>query len=83
MVWKLKQVIRQNKLKPRAIENRAIELGYEFGRNTIYRLLGHEEGPKNINRDSLTAIIHALRDLTNKPIKVEDLIEYTEEEKSA
>ena len=75
MKWKLNDYLEANSVKPRSVENRAIKLGYTFGRNSIYRMT-RGEGPTNINRDSLTAILHALRDITQKDVQVSDLLEY-------
>ena len=77
ITWKLKRFIEGHNLKARQVETEAIRLGYTFGRNTIYRLL-KDEGPVNINRDSLTAVIAALRSLTGRKVKVGDLLEYEE-----
>ena len=75
--WKLQEVLQQHNLRPRDVETEAIRLGYTFGRNTIYRLL-KEDGPVNVNRETLAVLIAALRSLTKQPIKVEDILEYEE-----
>ncbi len=77
VVWKLRAYLGERNIKPRAVENEAIELGYSFGRNMIYRLL-RDDGPVNVNRDTLAALIGALRSLTGRKVKVQDLLEYEE-----
>ena len=76
--WKFPEVLQHHNLRPRDVETEAIKLGYTFGRNTIYRLL-KEDGPVNVNRDSLAAVIASLRSLTKQPIKVQDILEYEED----
>ncbi len=61
-------------ITPAQLEREIIRLGYEFGAKTIYRFTG--EGPINLNRGSLEAIISALRSLTNQEINIQDLVEY-------
>lgn len=77
--WKLRPLLEAHNLRPRDVETEAIRLGYTFGKNTIYRVLSGE-GPTNFNRDTLTAIIGALRKLTGKPVSVGDLLEYQDGE---
>jgi len=75
ITWKLKTYLRTHDIKPRQVENEVIRLGYEFGRNTIYRLLSGE-GPANVNRGTLAKIIAALRSITGEQVQVSDLLEY-------
>lgn len=76
-MWKLQAYLDERGIKPRTVENEAITLGYSFGRNMIYRLL-RDDGPVNVNRDTLAALIAALRSLTGRKVKVQDLLEYEE-----
>lgn len=76
-MWKLRAYLGERNIKPRTVENEAIELGYSFGRNMIYRLL-RDDGPINVSRDTLAALIGALRSLTGRKVKVQDLLEYEE-----
>jgi hypothetical protein len=73
--WKLDQLLKEHGLRPREVESEALRLGYGLGRNTIYRLL-REDGPMNVNRNTLATLIASLRSLTDQPIVVEDLLEY-------
>lgn len=77
LVWKLRPYLRAHGLRARDVENEAIRLGHQLGRNTIYRVL-QGDGPTNFNRDTLVAIIAALRSLTGKKVMVGDLLEYVE-----
>lgn len=72
--WVLPGFLEMHGLKPRAVEAEALRLGYPLGRNTIYRLL-EEDGPKNINRDTLAAVLGALSSLTGRQVTACDLLE--------
>ena len=76
--WKLRRYLETNNITPRDVETEAIRLGFQFGRNTIYRLQ-RDDGPSSFNRDTLTALIAALRSLTGRKVNVQDLLEYQEE----
>ena len=80
LVWKLNDLLRSSAITPAQLEREIIRLGYEFGAKTIYRFTG--EGPINFNRGSLEAIISALRSLTKRDIKIQDLLEYQENEEA-
>ncbi len=76
--FKLKEYLQEHGLKPRDVENRAIELGHNFGRNTIYRLLA-DGGPERFDKATLMILIGTLRDLLpRRKTKVSDLIEYVD-----
>lgn len=76
--WKLKSYLEEKNIKPRELENEVLRLGHTFGRNTIYRLI-RDDGPANLSRDTLAALIDALRSLTKRKVKVSDLVEYRED----
>jgi hypothetical protein len=75
--WKLQEVLQHHNIRPRDVETEAIRLGYNFGKNTIYRLL-KDDGPINVNRETLSVLIAALRSLTKQQVEVEDILEYQE-----
>lgn len=77
LIWKLDDVLQTSGIKPAQLEREIIRLGYEFGAKTIYRFTG--EGPINLNRGSLEAILSGLRSLTGREIDIQDLLEYREE----
>ncbi len=77
LIWKLDGVLQTSEITPAQLEREIIRLGYEFGAKTIYRFTG--EGPTNLNRGSLEAIISALRSLTRQEVNVQNLLEYKEE----
>lgn len=77
LIWKLDGVLQTSEITPAQLEREIIRLGYEFGAKTIYRFTG--EGPTNLNRGSLEAIISALRSLTKQEVNVQNLLEYKEE----
>lgn len=77
LVWKLDMALETSGVTPAQLEREIIRLGYEFGAKTIYRFTG--EGPTNLNRGSLEAIISALRSLTRQEVNVQDLLEYQAE----
>lgn len=77
LIWKLDGVLQTSGVTPAQLEREIIRLGYEFGAKTIYRFTG--EGPINLNRGSLEAILSALRSLTKEQVNVQDLLEYREE----
>lgn len=75
LVWHLRDLMKRYDIAPLDIEREAIRLGYNIGKNVIYRLATHD-GPQRFDRSSLLAIVAALRSLTKKPIQVGDLLEY-------
>lgn len=77
LVWKLEKVVEEYDITPARLEREIVRLGYTFGAKSIYRFMG--EGPININRGSLEAIISGLRSITGKNIGVADLLEYQPE----
>ncbi len=78
ITWKLKTYLQENNIKPREVENHAIDMGYTFGRNTIYRLL-RDDGPDNLSRETLAKLIEVLRSITKRKTKLLDLIDYQED----
>lgn len=77
LIWKLDNMLQTSGVTPAQLEREIIRLGYEFGAKTIYRFTG--EGPINLNKRSLEAIISALRSLTRQEVNVQDLLEYRED----
>ena len=78
MQLKLAALLDALNVKPRTVEHVARhELGYKLGENTIYRVLATNQ-PKQLNMETLTAIIHALRHHTGRDIQVADVLEYVE-----
>lgn len=77
LTWKLDAVLQEHSITPAQLEREIVRLGYEFGAKTIYRFTG--PGPMNLNRNSLEAIISALRSLTRQEVNVQDLLEYQTE----
>jgi hypothetical protein len=73
--WKLKSVMEKHGIKPLDIEREAIRLGYDIGKNVVYRV-ATERGPQRIDRSTLEALLGALRSLTGTPVNVSDLIVY-------
>lgn len=73
--WKLKSYLEEKGIRPRELENEAIRLGYNFGRNSIYRLL-RDDGPENFSRTTLAVLVESLRSLTRRKVKLSDLIDY-------
>lgn len=78
ITWKLGGYLQTHQLRPRDVETEAIRSGFQFGRNTIYRLL-RNDGPKSYDKDTLTALIVSLRNLTGQPVTPNDLLEVVEE----
>lgn len=76
--WKLARYLETHDIRPRDVENEAIRAGFQFGRNTIYRLL-RDDGPTNFNRDTLAAVIASLRAITGQTVTADDLLEVIEE----
>lgn len=75
--WKLADYLEAHKLRPQDVENAAIRLGQPLGKNTIYRVL-RGEGPSRIDRNTLSAIVAALRELTRSKVEPGDLLEFVE-----
>ena len=73
IAWKLVTLMRQYGLRPLDIEREAIRLGYPIGKNVIYRI-ATEDGPQRIDRTTLTAIVAAIRSLTNSGLGVGDVL---------
>jgi hypothetical protein len=73
--WKLSEVIATHGLTPLQVEREAQRLGYAFGTNTIYRLI-RGDGPRLVDRESLAAVVAALRSLTGEAIDAGDLLMY-------
>lgn len=67
-------------VSPVMVEQRAKQLGQPFGKNNIYRLL-RKDGPDNLNRATLTALLETLHSFRRgrHKIKISDLIEYQED----
>jgi hypothetical protein len=82
ITWKLGGYLETHHLRPRDVETEAIRSGFQFGRNTIYRLL-RNDGPKSYDKDTLTALIVSLRNLTGQPVTPNDLLEVVEERSPA
>lgn len=76
--WRLRELLQQMGIRPRQVETEAIRQGYTLGRNTVYRLI-REDGPVNVNRTTLAAVISALRELSGRPIGVADILRFVEE----
>jgi hypothetical protein len=74
IIWKLDQLLEEYDITPARLEREIVRLGYDFGTKSIYRFKG--QGPININRGSLEAIIAGLRSITGKDLNVQDLLEY-------
>lgn len=73
---KLEQLLTDLRVKPRTVEKVAREdLGYKLGENTVYRVLS-TDSPKQVNLETLTAIIHAIRHHTGRDIQISDVLEY-------
>ena len=77
VAWKLVTLMKQYGLRPLDIEREATRLGYPMGKNVIYRLVS-EDGPQRIDRTTLTAIVAAIRSLTNSDIGVGDMLVFEE-----
>lgn len=77
LIWKFDEYLKNQQLTPADVEREIIRLGYTFGSRTIYRFKG--QGPDNLNRGSLEAILTALRSLTGKPVQITDLLEYQDD----
>ena len=78
IVWKLKGFMLRHDIKPLDIEREAIRLGYDIGKNVIYRV-ATDEGPQRIDRDTLAAVIGSLRSLSGRGVRVGDIVEYQED----
>ncbi len=74
VIWKLDKLLEEYDITPARLEREIIRAGYDFGFKSIYRFTG--QGPTNVNRGSLEAIIAGLRSVTGKDIGVSDLLEY-------
>ncbi|MBS3932989.1 MAG: hypothetical protein KGZ35_01400 [Truepera sp.] len=71
--WKFDDYLKKHGLTAARVEREIIKQGYQWGAKTIYRFTG--EGPKNLNRDSLEAILTGLERLTGHPVHISDLLE--------
>jgi hypothetical protein len=71
--WKFNDYLEKHGLTAAQVEREIIKQGYRWGAKTIYRFTG--EGPKNLNRDSLEAILTGLERLTGQPVSISDLLE--------
>jgi hypothetical protein len=74
IIWKLDELLKEHDITPARLEREIVRLGYDFGTKSIYRFKG--DGPTNVNRGSLEAIIAGLRSITGKDLNVQDLLEY-------
>jgi hypothetical protein len=77
VVWKLRGYMEERGISPAELEREIIRIGYNWGTKTIYRFV-RDDGPINANRDSLAALIAALRSLTGRKVNIQDLLEYEE-----
>jgi len=75
IAWNLVALMNQHGIRPLDIEREAIRLGYPIGKNVIYRV-ATPEGPQRIDRDTLAAIIAAMRSLLGREIVVGDVIRF-------
>lgn len=73
--WKVKEYLQAHGLTPYRFMK---ESGLAQG--TAYRLVNGDT--RNLNADTLDAVIRALRTLTGKPVDVADLLEYSEGERN-
>lgn len=71
--WKFDDYLKKHGLTAARVEREIIKQGYQWGAKTIYRFTG--EGPRNLNRDSLEAILTGLERLTGYPVHISDLLE--------
>ena len=76
ILWKLPEYLEKHNLTPLQVERESVKAGAPLGKNSIYRLI-KDDGPSNVNRNSLAAIINALRSLTGEEVTPNDLLEYT------
>jgi predicted transcriptional regulator len=67
--WKLRTYLEANGITPHALAKAAL-----IEPPNIYRML-RGDGPKMFDREVLSRIIRALRDLTGKPVTVSDVLE--------
>jgi predicted transcriptional regulator len=67
--WKLREYLEANEISPYAL---AKHVGLEPP--NMYRML-RGDGPKMFDREVLGRIIRGLRELTNKPVSVADVLE--------
>jgi hypothetical protein len=74
IIWKLDQLLEEYDITPARLEREIVRQGYDFGTKSIYRFKG--QGPINVNRGSLEAIIAGLRSITKQDIGVSDLLEF-------
>ena len=73
--WKLKAFMDERGIKPLDVEREAIRLGYDIGKNVIYRV-ATAGGPKRIDRTTLVAVIAALRSITNESVEIDDVMQF-------
>ena len=74
VAWKFDALLEAHNVTPAQLQREIIRQGYDFGAKSIYRFTG--DGPANVNRGSLEAIIAGLRGVTKTDINVQDLLEY-------
>lgn len=75
--WKLAGYLQAHQLQPQDVEKAAIRLGQPLGKNTIYRVL-RGDGPSRIDRNTLSALVAALGELTRHKVEPGDLLEFVE-----
>jgi hypothetical protein len=78
IAWKLTDYLKAHGLQPQDVEKAAIRLGQPLGKNTIYRVL-RGEGPSRIDRNTLSALVGALGELTHQKVEPSDLLEFVEQ----
>jgi DNA-binding Xre family transcriptional regulator len=71
--WKLKEFLQENEITPYKLSK---AVAGELSQKGVYRLTSEELS--GVNFDTLSVIIPVLRDLTGKPVNVQDLLEYQE-----
>jgi hypothetical protein len=75
MNWKLAQFMRDNDVTAYKLGN---QLGGHTRISTVYRLID-EKQPSRIDFQTLADIIDGLRQITGKPVKLTDLLDYSDE----
>ena len=72
--WKLKEYLETHEITPYRL---AKEVEGEVSMNAVYNAVGEEL--TSVKFETLDAIIRALRKLTRRKVKVQDLLEFQEE----